>query len=46
VDSFGPEPLNQVFEAIAWARRDELALYRFLDADRELVERIARGEII
>src|SRR5215469_5715837 len=46
VVSFGPEPPTQVFEAIAWARRDELALYRFLDADRELVERIARGEII
>src|SRR5215472_205417 len=44
VDSFGPEPRNQVFEAIAWAGRRELGAYRFLDADRELVERIARGE--
>lgn len=46
VDSFAPEPCNQVFEAIAWARRDELPAYRFLDADRELIELIVRGEII
>lgn len=46
VDSFRPEPRNRVFEAIAWARKDELGAYRFLDADRTLVERIARGEII
>ena len=46
VDSFRPEPRNQVFEAIAWVRRDELGAYRFLDADRDLVGRIARGEII
>ena len=46
VDSFAPEPRNQVFEAIAWAGRDELPAYRFLDADRELVQLIARGEII
>ncbi|HXJ96461.1 MAG TPA: (deoxy)nucleoside triphosphate pyrophosphohydrolase [Terriglobia bacterium] len=46
VDSFGSEPRNRVFEAIAWARRNELGAYRFLDADRELVQRIARGEII
>jgi mutator protein MutT len=45
VDSFVAEPRNLVFEAIAWARRDELTAYRFLDADRDLVERIARGEI-
>jgi len=46
VDSFGPEPRNRVFEAIAWASRNELGAYRFLDADRGLVERIARGEVI
>jgi len=46
VDLFGPEPSNRVFEAIAWARRNELGAYRFLDADRELVERIARGEVV
>jgi 8-oxo-dGTP diphosphatase len=46
VDSFAPEPVNRVFEAIAWAGREELGAHRFLDADRELVERIARGEMI
>lgn len=37
---------NQVFEAVEWARRSELARYKFLEADRKLVERIARGEIV
>ncbi len=46
VDSFGLKPRNCVFEAIAWARRNELKAYRFLDADLDLVKRIARGEII
>jgi len=46
VDSFGPEPVNQIFEAIAWTRWDEIRAYRFLEADRDLVDRIARREII
>jgi 8-oxo-dGTP diphosphatase len=37
---------NQVFEAIAWVPRSELTSYNFLEADRELVGRIARGEIV
>jgi 8-oxo-dGTP diphosphatase len=37
---------NRVFEAIAWVRRQDLTTYDFLEADRELVERIARGEIV
>jgi mutator protein MutT len=37
---------NLVFEAVAWAARNELPRYNFLEADRELVNRIARGEII
>jgi mutator protein MutT len=37
---------NRVFEAIAWATRGELRGYNFLEADRELVSRIARGEIV
>jgi 8-oxo-dGTP diphosphatase len=37
---------NRVFEAVAWAPRIKLPEYRFLDADRELVERLARGEIL
>lgn len=38
-------PVNRAFERIAWVRREELAGYDFLEADRELVERMARGEI-
>ncbi len=37
---------NRVFEAIEWAPREKLPSYNFLEADRELVKRIARGEIV
>ena len=37
---------NRVFESIAWAPRDELPRYEFLEADRELVGRIGSGEIV
>ncbi len=37
---------NRVFEAIAWSSRKDLATYNFLEADRELVARIAAGEIL
>jgi len=46
VESFRGEPRNLVFEAIEWADRGRLAEYNFLEADRELVGRIARGEIV
>ena len=46
VPSFRGEVSNRVFEAVEWAERAQLAAYDFLAADRELVERIARGEII
>ncbi len=46
VPSFQGEARNQVFEAVAWAPRSELSRYNFLEADRELVTRIARGEIV
>lgn len=46
VESFRGEPRNLVFEAIAWADRARLAEYNFLEADRELVERIALGEVV
>lgn len=37
---------NRVFEAIEWAPRERLPEFDFLEADRELVNRIARGEIV
>jgi 8-oxo-dGTP diphosphatase len=46
VPSFRGEARNQVFEAITWAKRAELPTLNFLEADRELVSRIARGEIV
>jgi 8-oxo-dGTP diphosphatase len=46
VDSFRGELKNWVFESIAWTPRSALPSYDFLEADRELVARIARGEIV
>jgi 8-oxo-dGTP diphosphatase len=37
---------NRVFESVAWVPRSELGRYNFLQADHELVSRIARGEIV
>src|SRR5579863_170090 len=45
VPSYRGEIRNQIFEAVAWATRQELSAYNFLEADRELVARLARGEI-
>jgi len=46
VPAFRGTVRNRVFEAIAWVPRRDLTTYDFLEADRELVERIARGEIV
>jgi mutator protein MutT len=39
-------PRNRAFERIAWARRVELPRYDFLAADRRVILRLVRGEII
>lgn len=46
VPSYRGEVQNRVFEAIEWAPREKLTDYPFLEADRELVERLARGELL
>lgn len=46
VQTYRGEVQNQVFEAVEWAPRAQLPKYNFLEADRELVERISRGEIV
>jgi 8-oxo-dGTP diphosphatase len=46
VSSFHGTIENRVFEAVEWAPRRALPSYDFLEADRELVHRIARGEIV
>jgi 8-oxo-dGTP diphosphatase len=39
-------PVNREFEQIVWALPHELSGYDFLEADRELVARLARGEVV
>jgi 8-oxo-dGTP diphosphatase len=46
VREFKGDLVNRVFEAVEWAPRERLADYNFLEADRELVARLARGEIL
>ena len=46
VDSYQGEVANRVFESIEWAQRKRLAGYNFLEADGELVRRIAEGDVI
>ena len=44
--SFRGTVRNRVFEAVKWVPRARLTEFDFLEADRELVRRIARGEIV
>ncbi len=46
VRSFRGTVENRIFEAVEWTPRQALPSYDFLEADRELVNRIARGEIV
>ena len=46
IANYGGEIRNQVFEAIAWAPRAKLPEYNFLQADRELVNRLSKGELV
>ena len=46
VRSYQGSIINRVFEAVEWTARAKLRDYPFLEADREIVDRIARGEII
>jgi 8-oxo-dGTP diphosphatase len=46
VQRYRGEVRNQVFEAVEWAPRARLPAYDFLEADRELVNRIAQGGIV
>jgi 8-oxo-dGTP diphosphatase len=46
VRSFRGSVHNQVFEAVEWVPRQRLPEFKFLEADRELVRRIAAGEIL
>ena len=46
VPAFHGEVRNQVFETVAWVSPGHLPNYPFLQADREIVQRIAHGEIV
>ena len=46
VADFRGEVCNNVFESVEWAPRAALPEFNFLEADRELVKRIAKGEIV
>jgi 8-oxo-dGTP diphosphatase len=38
-------PVNRDFERIVWARPEDLPRFDFLEADLEIVSRLARGEV-
>jgi 8-oxo-dGTP diphosphatase len=44
VKRYAGTPTNLDFERIEWVERTALPTYDFLEADRELVDRLARGE--
>ena len=46
VASYRGEARSLVFESIEWAPRTSLPAYDFLEADRELVIRISKGELV
>lgn len=46
VSEFEGEPKNLVFQHIQWVPPARLCEFDFLDADRELVARLARGELL
>jgi 8-oxo-dGTP diphosphatase len=46
VPSYQGKITNRVFEAVQWSPREQLSRFNFLEADRELVDLIARGEIV
>lgn len=46
VARFSGEPRNLVFADMEWAPRATLADYDFLEADREIVAALARGDLL
>ena len=46
VPHYDGAPENRVFEKIEWVERSDLPAYPFLEADRELVDKLAQGEIL
>lgn len=45
IPRYAGTPKNRAFERIEWARPADLGQFDFLEADRALVDRMARGKI-
>lgn len=46
VESYQGNLVNRVFESFEWVPRTKMTSYNFLEADRELVQRITEGAIV
>jgi 8-oxo-dGTP diphosphatase len=46
ITNFTGDVANRVFEAIEWVPRSRLEQYNFLAADRDLVNRLSKGELV
>ena len=46
VAAYSGELINQAFEQIVWVEPHQLPSFDFLEADRALVEKLARGEFV
>ncbi len=46
VTDFSGDVSNRIFEDVIWAPRTELPQYNFLEADRDLVELLSKGELV
>jgi 8-oxo-dGTP diphosphatase len=46
VSNYSGQMVNQAFEQMRWVARQDLPGYDFLEGDRALVARLARGELL
>ena len=46
VSAYTGELVNQAFEQVVWVEPNQLTRFEFLEADRDLVAKLARGEFI
>ncbi len=46
VEHYRGEIANRIFEDVRWEKRTGIASYDFLDADKDIVRRLAAGELI
>ena len=46
VERYSGELENRIFRDVQWVKRDRMASLDFLDADRDIVRRLAAGELV